>query len=447
MAKTQPSRTMGKKHKVRAQKEAEQRRKVLLVLGSVGLLVALVLIMGLLRIYVLAPRQPVAIVEGVEVSTAVYRKRLLYEQFLIDEQIAALQGQFEQIGQAFADSPELQDSLRNQTLQQVQQLLFLRGELERTVLETMIEDELVKQEATRREISLSEAEINEAYEARSASRANGYTQIDANATITARALVSENATVTAENFTPTPTLTATVETAADPLAITVETIAEEATPPPTIPPPPTPTINVLAGDSLTQAVTDWEKGWQDVVNLTPDDLRELIRVELLKARLVDDIGGEADTMALQAQVRHILVETEEEALDVKKRLAEGEDLADLAEELSTDLGSGSNGGDLGWFSRGRMVAPFDEVAFTQEIGVISGPVETDFGWHIIEVLAREERGLEGIALTQAQRDAYDAWLADSRAGNIESLWTTDSPPPQFKKSAPDLQSLINPTGP
>lgn len=422
MAKTSPVRITGKKHIARAEREAELRLRILLGLGGVGLLIILVLLLGLVRTYILIPRQPVAIVEGAEVTTADYRKRVLYEQFFFDAQIAQLQNQLVQINNAFPDNPELRNSLQDQTRQQMQQLLSQKAELERTVLDTMIEEELDKQEAARRGIDVSEAEVTEAYNARVANSAGGLTPASAEATTTAQAAANENATATAQSFTPTPTLTAT--TAAE----------TEAVPSPTAPPPPTPTLNVLTGDALAQAMTDWENTFKKAANMTPKDLRQVVYLELLRDKVREAIGAEAETVVEQAHVRHILVETEDEALKVKARLAAGESFEDLARELSQDSGSASKGGDLGWFRREDLVAPFAEAAFTQEIGVVGDPVETQYGWHVIEVLERGERQLEGAALTRAQRDAYDAWLTQARASsNIENLWTPDSPPPSLRQ--------------
>ncbi len=81
---------------------------------------------------------------------------------------------------------------------------------------------------------------------------------------------------------------------------------------------------------------------------------------------------------------HILLETEEEALDVIKTLEGGADFAELAKEKSTGP-SGPNGGQLGWFGKGMMVLPFEEAVVAAEVGAIAGPVETQFGWHVIKV--------------------------------------------------------------
>ncbi|MBB5173240.1 peptidylprolyl isomerase [Texcoconibacillus texcoconensis] len=89
----------------------------------------------------------------------------------------------------------------------------------------------------------------------------------------------------------------------------------------------------------------------------------------------------------EVQARHILVNDEEEANDLYERLQDGEDFAELAQEYSQD-GSAEEGGDLGSFRRGEMVPSFEETAFHLDEGEISEPVESQFGYHIIEVTDR-----------------------------------------------------------
>lgn len=82
---------------------------------------------------------------------------------------------------------------------------------------------------------------------------------------------------------------------------------------------------------------------------------------------------------------HILVEDEATAKVVSEKLSSGEDFAEMAKEYSTDPGSAENGGDLGFFDRGKMVPAFEEVAFSAEVDSISDPVQSQFGYHIIRV--------------------------------------------------------------
>ncbi len=90
-------------------------------------------------------------------------------------------------------------------------------------------------------------------------------------------------------------------------------------------------------------------------------------------------------IAEQVRASHILVTTEELAQQLLGELEAGADFAALAQEHSTDTVSGSRGGDLGWFERGQIVAPFDEAAFSTEVGELSDIVQTEYGYHIIWV--------------------------------------------------------------
>lgn len=91
----------------------------------------------------------------------------------------------------------------------------------------------------------------------------------------------------------------------------------------------------------------------------------------------------------RATARHILVSTKEACENLKEQLSTGADFADLAREHS-DCPSGRRGGELGEFGRGQMVREFDEVVFSAPVGEVQGPVETQFGFHLIEVTARSD---------------------------------------------------------
>jgi len=146
--------------------------------------------------------------------------------------------------------------------------------------------------------------------------------------------------------------------------------------------------------------------------LTEADIETLIRDGVIYDKMLDAHGGPKEME--QVHARHILVETEEEGDAVLAGLEEGEDFADLAAEYSIDTGSKEDGGDLGWFPRGVMVAEFEEVAFGLEIGEISELVKTEFGYHVIEVLEKEVRELEPQLLQVFQERAFNEWFAEQK---------------------------------
>ena len=108
----------------------------------------------------------------------------------------------------------------------------------------------------------------------------------------------------------------------------------------------------------------------------------------IKARYEKEIAAVPPEEEISA--RHILLKTEEEAKAVITELDGGKDFAELAKEKSTGPSAGQ-GGDLGFFTKGRMVPEFEAVAFTLQAGEYSKePVQTQFGWHVIKVEERRE---------------------------------------------------------
>ena len=132
------------------------------------------------------------------------------------------------------------------------------------------------------------------------------------------------------------------------------------------------------------------------------------------------------TQPAQRCVRHILFnkDQQQKAEDVKAQLQDGGDFAALAEKNSQDPGSAENGGDLGCLGKGETVPPFEEAAFAAETGEIVGPVETEFGYHVIEVTEiREEQTqplsevetqiTDQLAATQ-QEEEFTKWIEDQK---------------------------------
>ncbi len=94
-------------------------------------------------------------------------------------------------------------------------------------------------------------------------------------------------------------------------------------------------------------------------------------------------------MTTQVRASHILVKTEEEALKLKKEIENGKSFAQIAKEVSL-CPSGQNGGDLGYFTKGQMVKPFEDAVFSMKTGEISNPVQTQFGYHLIQLTDKKD---------------------------------------------------------
>lgn len=138
----------------------------------------------------------------------------------------------------------------------------------------------------------------------------------------------------------------------------------------------------------------------------------------------------------EISARHILVDTEEEAKEVKAQLEGGADFAKLATEKSKD--KNAEGGSLGFFSRGQMLKPFEDAAFALDVGEISEPVKTSFGWHIIEVQEKRNQELPSF---EDVKDPIISQLvvrkAQSVIGDLRSKAKIEILDPEIKRSMDD----------
>lgn len=137
--------------------------------------------------------------------------------------------------------------------------------------------------------------------------------------------------------------------------------------------------------------------------LASEALATLAKVPVSDVALQEayDARYSAAVMGPEFNASHILVETEEEAVALVTELAAGADFAELAKEKSTGP-SGPNGGELGWFGAGMMVAPFQEAVEGMIAGAVSAPVQTQFGWHVIQL--NETRQKDAPALDEVRED-------------------------------------------
>ncbi|RFB79128.1 peptidylprolyl isomerase [Methylovirgula sp. 4M-Z18] len=199
-----------------------------------------------------------------------------------------------------------------------------------------------------------------------------------------------------------------------------------------------------------------QKAEEQKLGDTPEFARALAyyREKILTDKLMADIAKTAVTdeamkkvydeaaakMKPQEEIhaRHILVATEDEAKAALKRIQAGEDFAKIADELSKD--PSGNGGDLGWFTKDKMVPEFGEAAFKLDKGQVSEPVHSNFGWHIIKVEDKRmtkfpafEDVKDQVARYVAQKAQQDA-VADMRKNaKVERF---DAPPAPADNTAP-----------
>jgi peptidyl-prolyl cis-trans isomerase C len=116
---------------------------------------------------------------------------------------------------------------------------------------------------------------------------------------------------------------------------------------------------------------------------TKTAVSDAITPEAIKAEYDKQVAAIPDEDEVHA--RHILVSTEDDAKAIKAEIDAGADFAELAKQKSIEPNAAQSGGDLGYFKRAVMVKPFGDAAFAMQVGQVSDPVQTQFGWHIIKV--------------------------------------------------------------
>jgi hypothetical protein len=119
------------------------------------------------------------------------------------------------------------------------------------------------------------------------------------------------------------------------------------------------------------------------------------------------------------RVRHVVVDSEAEAYDVRRRLKQGERMDSLARELSTDTGSREDGGDIGEIGRQVLAGPFGDALFTALIGEVVGPIQTDHGWHV--ALVESIKPASVVPYAEA-RPAIEAELLAAERSRVFAQW-------------------------
>jgi peptidyl-prolyl cis-trans isomerase D len=406
-----------KKHIARLERERRQIKLIQYI--AIGVVAAVILIIGygFLDINVLQKLQPVAEVNGDKITTREFQARVILQR----NQLLRQYVEYLQYQQVFGLDTSAQ-------LQQIESSLSIPTVVGQQVLDEMIRDVLIRQEAEKRGISLTSEEVETFKQGQFGYYPDGTptptitpTQVDVSyPTLSAAQLALVTVTpVPTQGPTSTPLPTATV----DP-AFTPQPTSPTA---PTPFPSPTATPYTLEGYENTYATA--QAGLVEA-GMSKDQYEIIFETELLRKKLYDAVIGDLPLEQEQVWARHILVPSEEEARDIIDRLNDGEEFGELAAELSLDTVSGANGGNLGWFGKGQMVPPFEEAVFELEVGEVSEPVQSDFGWHVIQLIDRTTLPMTASEYEQARQAAFDEFLTGLREESevtIYDYWTERVP--------------------
>ena len=356
-----------------AQKEREDRQKRIIIIATISVLVIVLALVayGVIDRLVLTPKVTVIELEDEKITADQFEQQIRWRRRNLIMDVDQMLTTFQQLG----GTPEVFGYFEQQLMLAVtslQQPLQIGQE----VLQALTQDLILKVEAEQMGIVVDDARIDKELEEAFGFFAEG---------------------------TPTPAVTQA------PTSTPATSDDQDGEPDPTATP-------LLQPTEYTEELFD--NNYQEFlrtikdVGVTEETIRDVIEITILREEIVAIVTADVDEKAEHVWIRHILVEDEDTAIEIVGKIADGEDFVDLAAEYSLDTSNKDNGGDLDWFSRGSMVLPFEEAAFALEVGEISDPVQTDFGWHILESLGKDDLLLDPSAYQQLQNQAYFDWMTE-----------------------------------
>jgi hypothetical protein len=467
--KTPP--VLTKKHQDRLHREQRQTRMI--VIGTIAVLVLVLLLVGygILDQNVIRYKRAVAEVNGEKITAEDFRAYTKYYRYNLIQRAE----QAYQLASMFGSDQSMLEQFATQ-LQSVDAALQPYTAAERSI-NSMVDNTLVKQEAEKRGITIGAAELDQemqevlGYFADGTPTPTATRPIRATSTLsplqeslmqptaTATEPAAETATATGEpEGTPEAETTGTPDATEAATEAATEEVAETETPTPSGPtetptPLPTETPYTLEGyqNLYATVVADYQS-----LEIPEETLRYVVTMQLYREKLTAEIVGDVPCEEERVWAQHILVTDQARAEEVKQKLDAGEDWYALVTQYSEDTGSAANGGDVGWFPRtGVMVEEFSAAAFDLEIGEISAPVQSQFGYHIIRVLGHENQALTGVECQQMKDTQFEEWLAQTReAAQVELLphWETIYPllpelPEDIKAAIQSLNTQSQPLAP
>jgi hypothetical protein len=410
------------KHLVGIERDRFYNRLLLIGTFAIVGLVIILVSWGSIRQTFVFPKATVAEVEGIKISGAQFQLRTRLNRSQIVNNYVQTYNQYSQMMQLFGSDPNFQQ-------QAVSALTQIAAQLDpqtvgNSTIHEMVDDELLKLEAKALGISVSPEDVDKQIQAYMNFFPSGTpTTIPSSTPFAVSTLSETQQAIVTLTSTPSPFPTSTSTPTGLPTSTSTPTPIQSPTTAPTEAPIPTATAYTAEGYQI--ALANYFSSFQQNLGLSEQDLKDVIYMSLLRTAIYDQVTADVPHVEDEVWARHILVATEAEAKTILTRLSMGEDFSTLAAQNSIDTGSKDVGGDLGWFNGGTMVAEFSAAAFKMQIGEISEPVQSQYGWHIIQVLGHEKRVLTDSQYEQARQAKFQEFikgLQDKYTWTIYEIW-------------------------
>lgn len=368
-----------RKQQSRAEREARQRRYLLIGVGVVAAIVIGLLLAGIYNDQVLKPNQPVAKVNNTPITAQAFQKRVRYQQFNLVSNLSQLERQRAQ----YENDPNasFMVSYIDQQKTQVQNLLTNPALLGKNVLDAMIDEELTRQEAARRNISVSADEVTQ--------------------------FIEQEFGFYSTPPTPAPTSTP-LPTPSVPLTVTHE---------PTRTPIPSPTP--MSKADFDAAYKNYLTMLAEQAGMNEADFRRMMENELLRRKVQQAFVDEAPTVAEHLKLRYVRLESDP-AIQIASSILEGGGSFD---KFYADVGSGqiisATNGETGWMLVDDIPQQFDKpvadtllgLTISQTTSVITNVYGSAF---VFQLVGRENRSLDDAQRTSRGQQAFEDWLARQR---------------------------------
>lgn len=435
-------------YRSRAEREAEVQSIVIVGTAAAIVIVAVILVIAIGYDVLYRPNQLAATVNNQNITIADFQKRVRMERaFLIERLNAAINNQVAATG-ASPDEAFNQLAQQNAAVSRWWDELRFPDQMGLRVLDDMVDDRFILAEAEARGITVSEeaidARINEfiGYDPEEIALIGTEPTATPSPTITPTPFVSPTPSpLPSETPTETPTATAeadgesTVEATATTEAETSPTAFPTFTAVPTSTPAPT-----LSQEEVAKNFEDFRSEFlaniRSKANVSDADVREFFRNLAYREALGEALAGDTEN-GLFVDFREILVLTEEEAQDILSALEAGESFADLARAVSQDDVAAS-GGEVGL--RGIFELP-EEIANALRdaaVGETIGPVETENGFAILQLRAKETKELSELQTDTVIGRAITEWIAQQREENASAFQTFDT----WTENVPDSPIFV-----